>query len=82
MFEVEERSGVGAGVQRAECCSMLPLASLSMSHFFFWKKRLNQAETGPLLEVLVPQAGEPAQLTIAHRIAIDFRLNSGCSLLV
>jgi hypothetical protein len=43
---------------------------------------MNQAETGPSLAVLVSPAGEPAQLTIAHSIAIDFRLNSERGVLV
>jgi hypothetical protein len=50
--------------------------------FLLLEEALNQAETGPFLAVPVPPACEPAQLTIAHRIAIDFRLNSGRSVLV
>jgi hypothetical protein len=50
--------------------------------FLHLEEALNQSETGPFLAVLVPLAGEPAQLTIAHRITIDFRLNCGRSVLV
>lgn len=55
---------------------------LCTSHFFYWKKRLKQAETGQFLEVQVLPTSEPAELTMAHGSAIEVRLNSGRSLLV
>ena len=55
---------------------------LCTSHFFYWKKRLKQAETGQFLEVQVLPAGGAAQVTSAPSRAIEVRLNSGRSLLV
>jgi hypothetical protein len=55
---------------------------LCTSHFFYWKKRLKQAETGQFLEVQVLPAGGSADVTAAHNRAIEVRLNSGRSLLV
>ena len=64
---------------------MLQYAAVNQSFhvtFVLLEEALNQAETRPFLAVLAPPAGVPSQLTIAHSIATDSRLNSGHSVLV
>src|ERR1035437_8277975 len=77
-------SGVVSGQERSgrSVASFFRERGLCTSHFFYWKKRLKQAETGHFLEARVLPAGGPAQVTAEHSRAIEVRLKSGRSLVV
>jgi transposase-like protein len=66
---------VGSGQSVAAFCRQ---RGLPASQFFAWKKRLRQAATGQFVEVQVARTEEAAQLTAAHRHAIEIRLGGRC----